>query len=180
MQIETFVEPIRAFGVVLFFFILGTTLPLGSITAVPVILGVVLAILTLCVFPMFIWLTGLISGLDGKTAFMIGWIVNQVSEFSLIIGNMAYGWGVFTETMYLTIVIGTLITFVFSAMGHGKADEIYDGLVSKVLGCMKGTVEDDSKVHFEYHDHIVLLGFNEIALEISEFFREHEGLDVLV
>merc|ERR1711939_1012443 len=65
-------------------------------------------------------------------------------------------------------------------MGHGKADEIYDGLVSKVLGCMKGTVEDDSKVHFEYHDHIVLLGFNEIALEISEFFREHEGLDVLV
>jgi len=25
-----------------------------------------------------------------RTAFLIGWIVNQVSEFSLIIGNMAY------------------------------------------------------------------------------------------
>ena len=32
VQIETFVEPIKAFGVVLFFFILGKDLPLGNIT----------------------------------------------------------------------------------------------------------------------------------------------------
>lgn len=92
----------------------------------------------------------------------------------------ASAWGIFTQTMYLTIVIGTLITFVFSAMGHGNADPIYDKYVSKILGCMKGTQEEEEKDDFKLDKHIVLLGFNEIALEISEFFREHEGLDVLV
>jgi Kef-type K+ transport system membrane component KefB len=86
VQIETFVEPIRAFGVVLFFFILGINLPVGSITGTAVIMGVVIAMLTLFVFPMFLWITGFLSGVDGRTAFLMGAIVNQVSEFSLIIG----------------------------------------------------------------------------------------------
>ena len=34
--------------------------------------------------------------------------------------------GIFTKTMYLTIVIGTLITFVGSSIGHVHADAIYD------------------------------------------------------
>ena len=31
------------------------------------------------------------------------------------------------------------------------ADQIYDKVVSKVLGCMKGTVEEEEKDHFKYH-----------------------------
>jgi Kef-type K+ transport system membrane component KefB len=182
VQIETFVEPIRAFGVVLFFFILGINLPINSITPMAVIMGVILALLTVFVFPMFLWLTGWLSGLDGKTSFLIGLIVNQVSEFSLIIGEMAYRENIFTNTMFLTIVIGTLITFVFSAMGHLLADPLYDKIFCKCLSCLdlRATVKEEAKEKFETHDHIVLLGFNEIGLEISEFFREHEGMDVLV
>ena len=111
VQIETFVEPIKAFGVVLFFFILGVNLPIiDAAENAPqdlvngVIMGTVIAVLTLVVFPLFILLTGLMSGLNGRTAFMIGFIVNQVSEFSLIIGSMAYGMGVFSQTMYLALV----------------------------------------------------------------------------
>jgi Kef-type K+ transport system membrane component KefB len=182
VQIETFVEPIRAFGVVLFFFILGINLPVNSITPMAVFMGVILALLTVFVFPMFLWLTGWLSGVDGKTAFLIGLIVNQVSEFSLIIGEMAYRENIFTNTMFLTIVIGTLITFVFSSMGHLLADSLYDKIFCKCLSCLdfRATVKDEAKESFKLSDHIVLLGFNEIGLEISEFFREHEGMDVLV
>lgn len=182
VQIETFVEPIRAFGVVLFFFILGINLPVGSITGTAVIMGVVIAMLTLFVFPMFLWITGFLSGVDGRTAFLMGCIVNQVSEFSLIIGEMAFRDNIFTETMFLSIVIGTLITFVFSAMGHITADILYDKIFSKCLDCLtkRATVKEDETETFKMEHHIVLLGFNEIGLEISEFFREHEGKDVLV
>jgi hypothetical protein len=145
-------------------------------------MGVILALLTVFVFPMFLWLTGWLSGVDGKTAFLIGLIVNQVSEFSLIIGEMAYRENIFTNTMFLTIVIGTLITFVFSSMGHLLADSLYDKIFCKCLSCLdsRATVKDEAKESFKLSDHIVLLGFNEIGLEISEFFREHEGMDVLV
>jgi len=182
VQIETFVEPIRAFGVVLFFFMLGIRLPLDLISGEAVMMGVVIAMLTLCVFPMFIWFTGFLTGIDGKTAFMIGWIVNQVSEFSLIIGSIAYSQDLFNSNMYLAIVCGTLITFVFSAMGHLAADAIYDNFVSKIIGCLDArcTVKEEAKDDFKLKHHIVLLGFNEIGLEITEFFREHEGKDVLV
>ena len=70
-----------------------------------IIMGVIIAFLTVCIFPTFTWLTGFISRVNGKTAFIIGFLVNQVSEFSLIIANMAYSWGIFTETMYLVKIL---------------------------------------------------------------------------
>jgi len=95
---------------------------------------------------------------------------------------MAFRDNIFTETMFLSIVIGTLITFVFSAMGHITADVLYDKIFSKCLDCLtkRATVKEDETETFKMEHHIVLLGFNEIGLEISEFFREHEGKDVLV
>ena len=67
-------------------------------------------------------------------------------------------------------------------MGHIGADWLYDKIFSKCLKCLdtRCTVREPEKEEFALHGHIVLLGFNEIALEISEFFREHEGKDVLV
>merc|ERR1711998_828949 len=75
-----------------------------------------------------------------------------------------------------------LITFIFSAMGHIAADTLYDKFFIKCLDCLtkRATVKEDNKEVFQMEHHIVLLGFNEIGLEISEFFREHEGKDVLV
>ena len=47
MQIESFVEPIKQFGVVLFFFILGMTLPLQPETILAALIpGVIVAVLT--------------------------------------------------------------------------------------------------------------------------------------
>jgi hypothetical protein len=77
---------------------------------------------------------------------MIGWIVNQVSEFSLIIGNMAYGWNIFTVNMYLAIVIGTLITFIFSSMGHIAADQVYDKVVVNCIGWFDNRAKKDEEV----------------------------------
>jgi hypothetical protein len=144
--------------------------------------GVLVGLLTVLVLPMLMWFTGLVSGLDGKTSFMLGHIVNQISEFSLIIANIAVGMGIFTKTMYLTIVIATLITFVGSSIGHVNADAIYDKLASKVLTFLDARcrVKDEAKHAFEMSHHVVILGFNEIALEIAEYFREKEQKPVVL
>ena len=144
--------------------------------------GILVGLSTVLVLPTLMWCTGLVSGLDGKTAFMLGHIVNQISEFSLIIANMAVGMGIFTKTMYLTIVIATLITFVGSSIGHVNADAIYDKLASKVLSFLDARcrVKDEAKAAFEMSHHVVILGFNEIALEIAEYFRETEQKPVVL
>ena len=185
VQIETFIEPIKAFGVILFFFILGINLPLKDTAVLVQALpwGILIGVLTVAVLPALLWITGFVSGLDGKTTFMIGHIVNQISEFSLIVASIAVGMGIFTNVMYLTIVIGTLITFVLSSIGHVHADTIYDKMASKVLAPMldaRAWIKDEHVEEFAMTHHIVIMGFNEIALEISEFFRLSENKDVLV
>ena len=74
--------------------------------------------LTVFVFPSILWLLGLISGVDSKVAYLIGSIINQISEFSLIIAAMANGMGIFSKSMYLTIVTATITAFILSGCGH--------------------------------------------------------------
>lgn len=183
VQIETFVEPIKAFGVVLFFFILGINLPLEPIGELVGALGwgFGLALLTVFVFPTIMWITGLISGVDSKVAFMIGFTINQISEFSLILGSGLAGFQIFTKKMYLTIVVATIIAFILSGCGHAIMDMAYEKIFKRIMWPLdkfcrvKPPVEDG----FEMEHHVVLLGFNEIGMEIAEYFRTVQGEDVL-
>ena len=183
VQIETFVEPIKAFGVVLFFFILGIDLPLKPVSQLTGSLpwGFGLALLTVFVFPSIMWLLGLISGVDSKVAYLIGSIINQISEFSLIIAAMANGMGIFSKSMYLTIVTATITAFILSGCGHGVIDSLYEKVFKIILWpldkfCRVKPLHEES---FEMKQHVVLLGFNEIGMEIAEYFRREHGQDVL-
>ena len=183
VQIETFVEPIKAFGVVLFFFILGINLPLEPIEDLVGSLGwgVGLGLLTVFVFPCILWITALISGVDSKVGFLIGFTINQISEFSLILGSGLAGFEIFTKNMYLTIVIACIIAFILSGCGHAVMDMLYDKIFKKLLWpldkfCRVKAPHEDG---FEMHHHVVLLGFNEIGMEIAEYFRTVQGEDVL-
>ena len=137
--------------------------------------------LTVFVFPSIMWLLGLISGVDSKVAYLIGSIINQISEFSLIIAAMANGMGIFSKSMYLTIVTATITAFILSGCGHGVIDSLYEKVFKKILWpldkfCRVKPLHEES---FEMKQHVVLLGFNEIGMEIAEYFRREHGQDVL-
>jgi len=133
------------------------------------------------VCPALMWVTGALSGLDGRSSFLLGNTVNQISEFSLILANQATGLGIFSQEMYLTIVVATLITFVLSSMGHMFADPLYQRSFKRVLSRLDtwSSMSDSGPEEFKMEHHVVLLGFNAIALEIAEYYR-HTGVDVLV
>ena len=133
------------------------------------------------VCPVLLWVTGAISGLDGRTSFLLGNTVNQISEFSLILANQAVALGIFSPEMYLTIVVAALICFVFSSLGHLLADRLYDGVLKHLLGILdrRSSMPAPGVGEFVMHAHVVLLGFNAIALEIAEYYRQ-TGVDVIV
>jgi Kef-type K+ transport system membrane component KefB len=73
----------QIFGIILFFFMLGIDLELsGEALAKAAPMAVLIALLTVFVFPMIMWMLGTISGLDGRTCFLIGQIINQVGPTS--------------------------------------------------------------------------------------------------
>ena len=183
VQIETFVEPIKAFGVVLFFFILGINLPLEPIDELVASLpwGFALAGLTVFVFPAIVWFCGAVSGVDSKVAFLISFIINQISEFSLILASSANGYQIFTKNMYLTIVVAAITAFILSGCGHAIIDMVYEKFGKRLLWPLDKycRVKPPHEEAFEMHHHVVLLGFNEIGMEIAEYFRKVQGEDVL-
>ena len=183
VQIETFVEPIKAFGVVLFFFILGINLPLEPIDELVESLpwGFALAGLTVFIFPAIVWICAAVSGVDSKVGFLISFIINQISEFSLILASSANAYQIFTKSMYLTIVVAAITAFILSGCGHAVLDTAYERFGKKLLWPLDKycRVKPPEEEAFEMHHHVVLLGFNEIGMEIAEYFRKSHGEDVL-
>ncbi len=131
--------------------------------------------------PVLLWVTGAISGLDGRSSFLLGNTVNQISEFSLILANQAVALGIFSPEMYLTIVVAALICFVLSSLGHLLADRLYDAVFKHLLAILdrRSSMPAPFVGEFVMHAHVVLLGFNAIALDIAEYYRQ-TGVDVIV
>ncbi len=67
--------------------------------------GLGIALREVFVFPALMWIVGGVAGVDGRVAFYIGFIINQISEFSLVIAAGLNGYMVFSKNMYLTIVV---------------------------------------------------------------------------
>lgn len=181
LEIEQKVEPIKAFGVVLFFFMLGIDLEMDGEslkTALP--WSTLLAVLTVFVFPSIMWALGFVSRFRSRTAFMMGLIINNISEFSLILAQLAHKYEVFDDKLYQVVSFATVITLFLSSVTHVQADFIYDKVSWMIAILDKRTTEEEAALEeFEMEDHVVLLGFNETGLEIAEFYR-HNNQDVLV
>ena len=95
------VEPIKSLGVAIFFIALGLRLKIDQsmVDALPAGIGLAL----LAVFgtlPLFMIL-GFWARLQARTTFMIGMLMNQISEFSLILCTLCVRAGVFEESNFV-------------------------------------------------------------------------------
>jgi CPA2 family monovalent cation:H+ antiporter-2 len=183
LQIQAFVDPVKEFGLLLFFFILGITLPIRDTTTLSesLLQGLLIAVLIVFVCPSLMWLTGAMSGLNSRCSFMLGNTVNQVGEFALILANFAKALGIFTDAMYVTVVVSFFLSIVLSSMCHEYADPLYTKLFKRLLSSLDAwcRVKEEHTHDFPMQDHVVLLGYNAIALAIAEYYRS-VGQDVLL
>ncbi|KAJ1480652.1 hypothetical protein T484DRAFT_1810126, partial [Baffinella frigidus] len=101
------------------------------------------------------WGLGLASGLDGRTSFLIGQVINQVSEFSLIMAKLANQFKVFDDNIFMIITLSTLITFLLSGIGHDLADTIWDkfGWMLAFID-KRATFKEEIVDTFKTHNHV--------------------------
>ena len=159
-EIETHAEPIKLFGVVLFFFMLGIDLHLSPDSlrrAMPMAAAV--ALLTVFVLPVLMWILGAISRMDGRSSFLVGHTINQISEFSLILASLAKSHGIFDDNLFMIVTIATLLTFFLSSTGHSLTERVYRAVRCALVPLDRlARLRVDKPDDFPLHDHVVLLG----------------------
>ncbi len=180
LEIEDKVEPLKNFGVVLFFISLGFGLEFGTSMldyAIPV-----LAVAALAVFgtmPLALAL-GWMGKLKSRPTFMIGGIINQVSEFSLILATLCLGAGVFDEIHYNVIVFGCVLSIIISTAGHQFLHSIYDTVRPALAFLDRHAVASLPQDNRRIKPYVVLLGHNALSQTIATHMREKQHHIVLV
>ena len=182
-EIEDKVEPLKAFGIILFFMGLGFDISelkpaqmLGGLTE-----GLVLAILVVILTVPLMLVLGYFSRLNGKPSFLMGAIINQSSEFSLMLAVMCWQYKLFDPHLFIVITLVVLISFFFSSLGHQFLDPLYNAF-SKTLSFMDGRsigAAESGDDDFVMEGHVVIMEYNELAIEIADFYAQR-GEQVLL
>jgi len=182
-EIEDKVEPLKAFGVILFFMGLGFEISdlkpeqmLGGLSE-----GLILAILVVILTIPLMLILGYLSRLSGKPSFLMGAIINQSSEFSLMLAVLCWQYKLFDPHLFIVITLVVLISFFFSSLGHQFLEPLYNAF-SKLLSFMDGRSTagaESGTEEFVMEGHVVIMEYNELAIEIADFYAQR-GQPVLL
>ncbi len=176
LDIENKVGPLRLFGQALFFLTLGVEIATIQAENFSGNMGAIipLVILVVIIKPFFLIITGYATKLKGRTAFFIGTTVNQSSAVSIIVGLLAWKYNLFDDRLFAILITVILLSLLISAMGHAVQPGLYNsfkwlvGVLNRNISALD--LENNQQVVLK--DHVVLLGFNEIAQEIGEFYED--------
>ena len=176
LDIEDKVGPLKLFGQALFFLTLGVEIATIQAENFSGNMGAIIPLLILVVIikPFFLIITGYATKLKGRTAFFIGTTVNQSSAVSIIVGLLAWKYNLFDDRLFAILITVILLSLLISAMGHAVQPGLYNsfkwlvGVLNRNISALD--LENNQQVVLK--DHVVLLGFNEIAQEIGEFYED--------
>mgnify|MGYP006154711335 FL=1 len=176
LDIEDKVGPLKLFGQALFFLTLGVEIATIQVVNFSGNMGAIIPLLILVVIikPFFLIITGYATKLKGRTAFFIGTTLNQSSAISIIVALLAWKYSLFNDRLFAIIITVILLSLLISSMGHAVQPGLYNsfkwlvGVLNRNISALD--LENNQQVVLK--DHVVLLGFNEIAQEIGEFYEE--------
>lgn len=180
LEIEDKVEPLKTFGIILFFITLGFGLEFNEEMLNGVTPSILLTIFVVFVTPLIMLGLGYLTKLKSHPAFMIGGIINQISEFSLILATLCLQAGIFSQREFVIITLTCLGTFFLSSLGHEFLDKLYHILRKPLNFVDRRSRPLQLEVHdFVLENHIVVLCYNELSEEIAAFYGK-QGERVLL
>jgi len=172
LEVQDKVEPMKDFGVILFFLALGHSLEIDR-SALSLI-GPTVAVSAFVLFgtPLVMLFIGYLFRSKSRPSFMIGAIINQISEFSLILAMLCARAGIFDNRTFLLVTLSTMATIFFSSFGHQFLGPLYE-LVRSPLSFIdaRSRATREAKLDgFELRGHIVVIAYNELAEKVIDHF----------
>ena len=168
LEIQDKVEPMKDFGVILFFLALGYHLEFSR-SALGLVVPIAITVaFVLFLTPVLMLAIGFVAKSKSRPAFYIGFIINQISEFSLILAMLCLQAGVFTERTFMLVTLSTVVTMFFSSFGHQFIESLYS-LFRRPLEFLDRHSAQAIPELEGLEGHMVILKYNELA----EIFMDH-------
>jgi Kef-type K+ transport system membrane component KefB len=170
LEIQDKVEPQKDFGIILFFLALGFNLELSAQLRTYILPIVLTSLFVLLVTPMIMLAIGYFEKIKSRPSFFMGVIINQISEFSLILATLCKEAGVFNQEMFTVITFACITTIILSTVGQQFIPSMYKPLQRHLafLDRRSKMQIELQKGGFELNDHIIILTYNEMAEKIIE------------
>lgn len=179
LEIEDKIEPLKELALMLFFISLGHKLSNPSIIFKNIDVIILLVVLINFGTSIIMLFIGFLNRLKSRTSFYMGGIINQISEFSLILAVLCREQEIFSEEIFIIITSASVITMILSCIGHEYLENIYIFL-EKYLGFFDShSIQIDELGKKEYKDHIILIKYNELSEKIIEHYCNF-NIDIFV
>jgi CPA2 family monovalent cation:H+ antiporter-2 len=160
------IKPLKDFFSAITFVSLGTLIVIPSATTLTIV--VVLLLITLVLKPLLTAFYLMEVGYDSRTAYLTGFSLDQVSEFSLLIGMQAIVAGTIIRPLFEGLVIAGVLTMIVSSYTVRHEEKLYRKL-SDLLEIRSdlGRIKERSEVA-EVKDHVIVLGYGTQGESIVE------------
>lgn len=190
-QIAARIRPLRDFFILVFFVLLGASLVSGDFSGIgwPVL---IFSLFVLLGNPLIVVALMGLMGYRGRTSFLTGLTVAQISEFSLVLAALGYKLGHLTLAEVSVVTAVGVVTITLSTYLILYGDSIFRRLKRLVLFFERRRLKEDSEPPQEFHKPIVLVGAHrtgrsimmnlplaEVLVvdfdpEVIEFLRQHK------
>lgn len=169
MEILDTTGSLKDFFSAIFFISLGTLVSIPGIQTL--ILASTLIILTVFVKPAVTALSLQLQGFDDRTAYLTGFSLDQISEFSLILAITSYLAGEISFQLFESLIIAAAVTMITSAYTTRHEEAMYS-LMSR-LDFMPSLRQIQGSTDLSGHSgHVILIGYDiqgrDIARKLSE------------
>ena len=183
LDIEDKVGPLKSFGAILLFLTLGVNMSDldGSLYSNNVGVIITLTLLVVIIKPIIVIITGSLTNIKSRTAFLGGVTTNQASEITIIIALLAWKAGVFSDEIFAILISVSLLSFVVSALGQWAQFSLFNGFKGMLhfMDRNPSAFEITRDHGMEMKDHVVLLAYNEVSYEVAEYYQQ-KGEKVLM
>ena len=172
------VKPIRDFFVTIFFVAIGIQIVpiLDKALLIPII---VFTLTILLLKPLIIAFIVSMQGYARRTAFLSGFGLAQVSEFSIILAMQGVLIGHISESLLSITIIITAITMLLTTYVIKYSNRIYS-FVGHLLFFNRHTDHEITHIQHELNRHIVIFGADRTGRKIVDSLREFTNQVVVV
>ena len=157
VSVHNGIESIKDFFAAIFFVTIGAMVTVPTVDVL--VLSGVLLLLVIFVNPIVYTLTFVYEGYDGRTAFLAGSNLNQVSELSLVVAIQAFLLGTITESLFDAIILTAAITMILSTLTSRYENVFYDHVLSNLFRNRTRNIDEHSEVESGLTDHVIVVGY---------------------
>lgn len=150
---------------------------LGALATIPSPLAVIIALcligVTALVKPAITAVILSLRGYDMRTAYLTGLNLDQMSEFSLIIGIQAFLLEIIHPAVFQGLIISSIVTMTLTAYTSRFAEPIYDYLSEhNILNTPDSQLMEKTEIPASLNEHTILIGFDVQGKNIAEKLKE--------